>query len=307
MRREQFRAMGTTISLLLPEHAAAVGTMVARTLFATWEAALSRFRPESELSTLNRSAGVPVTVGPLLYSVLAIALDAARTTGGLFDPTMLHQITDLGYDRSFEKLTEAMPTASAPDTPGGGWRDVRMDRDRREVVLPAGIGIDLGGIAKGLAVDATLARLRQLGVASALVSAGGDLAVTGLPPEADGWSVAISGRDHTWAIPLRLGAMATSGTARRHWRQGERACHHLLDPRTGGPADTGLVSATVVAGSCAQAEVAAKVAFVLGAGAGVEYLEFVGFAGLLLEENDTWHAAGSWPVAAMAQERGELR
>src|SRR5690348_12199468 len=85
MRREDFRAMGTTISLLLPTHAAAVGCVMARSLFTVWEDTLSRFRPESELSTLNRQAGSEVIVSPLLYGVVAAALDAAQATDGLFD------------------------------------------------------------------------------------------------------------------------------------------------------------------------------------------------------------------------------
>jgi thiamine biosynthesis lipoprotein len=304
MRRETFRAMGTTISLLLPDHAFAVGAMVARTLFATWEQALSRFRPDSELSQLNANAGAPLRVSPLLYNVLATALEAARATGGLFDPTMLRQIANLGYDRSFETLPAALPNAAAPATLGGGWRDVLLDPDRREVTLPLGIGIDLGGIAKGMAVDATITRLRALGISMALVNGGGDIAILGIPPGADSWSIAVPGRDQSWAIPLRLGALATSGRSRRHWRQGEQERHHLLDPRTGVSAETSLLSVTAVAASCALAEVAAKVAFVLGTDAGVEYLEFQGLAALLVEETGAWRTAGHWPLAAMQREIG---
>jgi thiamine biosynthesis lipoprotein len=278
--------------------------MVARTLFAGWEDALSRFRPDSELSLLNQQAGVPVTVSRLLYNVLATALEAARATGGLFDPTMLRQIADLGYDRSFETLPAAMPDAAAILAPGGGWRDIRLDSERRQVTLPPGIGVDLGGIAKGMAVDATLARLRALGISMALVNAGGDIAVLGIPPGADSWSIAVPGRDQSWAIPLRMGALATSGRARRHWRQGDQERHHLLDPRTGKPAGASLLSVTAVAASCTLAEVAAKVAFVLGVDAGIEYLEFQGLAALLVEETGAWRTAGHWPIAAMQRETG---
>jgi thiamine biosynthesis lipoprotein len=304
MRRESFRAMGTTISLLVPDHAAAVGVMVARTLFATWEQALSRFCPDSELSHLNANAGVPVPVSPLLYNVLATALEAARATDGLFDPTMLRQIVDLGYDRSFETLPSTLPHAGARVMPGGGWRDVYLDPERREVTLPPSIGVDLGGIAKGMAVDAAIARLRALDISAALVNGGGDIAVLGIPPGADSWSIAVPGRDQSWAIPLRRGALATSGRSRRHWRQGTQERHHLLDPRTGSSADTSLLSVTAVAASCALAEVAAKVAFVLGMNAGIEYLEFQGLAALLVEETGAWRTAGHWPLAAMHHEIG---
>src|SRR6202011_5914404 len=130
-------------------------------------------------------------------------------TDGLFDPTLLNQITELGYDRSFESLPEVSPDAVAPAKPGGGWRDIRLDPERRAITVPSGVGIDLGGIAKGLAVDATLARLRQLGVTPALVNAGGDLAVTGTPTGNASWSIAVPGGERSWAIPLGSGATAT--------------------------------------------------------------------------------------------------
>ena len=300
IRGEQFHAMGTTISLLLPTHAAAVGTVVARCLFACWEQTLSRFQPESELSELNQApAGTPVTVGPLLYTVLAAALAAAQHTGGIFDPSMQAQIAHLGYDRSFEHLGPDVPAPMAPATPGGGWRAIRLDPEYRQVTLPAAVTIDLGGIAKGLAADATLARLRQLGIGPALVSAGGDLAVLGTPPGATAWPIAVPVLEGFRTITLGRGAMATSGRARRHWRQGEHDRHHLLDPRTGEPVVTTLQSVTTVATSCGQAEVAAKVAFVLGPDAGTEYLEAHGLAGLFVDESGAYRVAGPWPAAAM--------
>ena len=183
--------------------------------------------------------------------------------------------------------------------PGGGWRAIRLDAPARQVTLPAGIGVDLGGLAKGLAVDAALARLRGLGLTPALISAGGDLALAGTPPAAADWAIAVPGLDRSWTIPLRGGAMATSGIARRRWRQAGRERHHLLDPRTGAPAQSGLWSATVVAGRCGQAEVAAKAAFVLGAGAGADFLEARGLSGLLVDLHGNWRAVGSWPLPAM--------
>src|SRR5439155_22588655 len=128
----------------------------------------------------------------------------------------------------------------------------------------AGVGLDLGGIAKGMAVDAALARLRALGVDAALVNAGGDLAVHGRLPGGTAWPVVVQGRRAPQTVLLERGALATSGIARRRWQQGQQSRHHLLDPRTGLPAQSGLLSITVVAARCVQAEVAATAAFVLG-------------------------------------------
>ena len=93
MRREEFRAMGTTISMLLPESQSELGVKIVRALFAEWEQTLSRFLPESELSRLNQQAGTSVAVSDLLYRVLATALTAAQATQGVYDPAMLEQLT----------------------------------------------------------------------------------------------------------------------------------------------------------------------------------------------------------------------
>ena len=169
------------------------------------------------------------------------------------------------------------------------------------MTLPAGIKLDFGGIAKGMAVDAALASLRQSGVSPALVNAGGDLAVLGLPPDAEQWPIAVPGREQTWTIPLRHGAIATSGIARRHWWQGNTLRHHLLDPRTGLPAQSDLWSVTVVADRCEQAEVAAKVAFILGSKPGAEFLRRHRIAGLLVHEDGTWDTVEPWPVQLMEE------
>ncbi len=308
--RVDFPAMGTMVSLLLPTPRAASGTAAVRALFAGWEGTLSRFRPDSELSYLNRRAGETVAVGALLFEVIATALVAARASGGLYDPTLLRQIEGLGYDRSFESLPSRLAPASTPVLrAGGGWRGVYLEPASRRVTLPTGVGLDLGGIAKGMAVDAALARLAALGAAPAMVNAGGDLAVSGLPPDGDAWTVAIpcpnAGDDYV--LPLHHGAVATSGVARRHWRQGAEARHHLLDPRTGLPSASGLWSVTVVAARCTQAEAAVKVAFVLGPDAGARFLDQQGLAEYLIEKSGgyatasatvAWASAARWVMRA---------
>ncbi|HKF36570.1 MAG TPA: FAD:protein FMN transferase, partial [Ktedonobacteraceae bacterium] len=119
LRREEFRAMGTTISMLLPESQAAAGAQIVRTIFAEWEKALSRFLPESELSQLNEHAGTPVAVSDLLYTVLATALTAAQATEGVYDPAMLDQLVRLGYDRTFDELPVTRFDPIIPGEPGG--------------------------------------------------------------------------------------------------------------------------------------------------------------------------------------------
>ncbi|HEY1389073.1 MAG TPA: FAD:protein FMN transferase [Ktedonobacterales bacterium] len=310
MSRHVFAAMGTTVTVLA---SAAHGLRAFETvlaLFDEWERALSRFLPESELSRLNARAGTAVEVSPLLWDVLTTALEAARATNGRYDPTLLRQMLWIGYDRTFADIDREGRMAAPPVGQariGGDWRLIQLDQAHRQVTLQVGAGLDFGGIAKGMAVDAALRQLRALSLTPALVNAGGDLAVVGRPPGQPDWPIAIPGRGCHWTIPLRNGAIATSTVTRRNWRQGEAARHHLIDPATGEPARSDVLSATVVAPYCRQAEVGAKVALLLGARAGVRFLETHGLAGLLIPTTGDYLTAGPWPREAMNEIAGEKR
>lgn len=295
-----FHAMGTEVTVIAPRARVALAERLTRDLFEEWEATLSRFRPESELSRLNASSGRFVHLSPLLYETLSVALDAARATRGVFDPTLQPRMIQIGYDRSFETLAPRQPAqAYQPPAITGAWRDIQLDAARRMARLPRGAGLDFGGIGKGLAVDAALNALEAAGATPALVNAGGDLAVRGLPPGEARWTVAAPGRRGGWLVGLERGALATSGVAQRRWMQGDLARHHLIDPRSGEPAQTGLWSVTAAAPSCAQAEVAAKTALILGEQRGAEFISEAQLAALLVREDGGWRAAGAWPAEAM--------
>src|SRR5262245_32584832 len=178
-----FPAMGTTISVLTPEETAEAARDATRWLFAEWEAALSRFRSDSELSRLNARAGEWVAVSFLLFDVTATALEAARATNGVFDPTLLRQLVSLGYDRTFSALPPLAPPLNEAVRPGGAWCGIQLDRGERRIFLPEGVALDFGGIAKGMAADGAMERLREMGIASGCVNAGGDLATVGPPPD----------------------------------------------------------------------------------------------------------------------------
>ena len=294
MRSARFPAMGTEVHVLVPDSPLDHVALVCE-LFEEWEARLSRFRPESELSRLNARAGAPVVVSELVFRVVAEAVQAARATAGAFDPTLLHDLVRAGYDRSFDTMpAHSLGTGRLPSG-GGAWRSIGLDPGARIVELPAGCALDLGGIAKGMAVDAALDLLQALGVHSALVSAGGDLAVRGLPRPHDAWQVLV-GERRDQVVPLVRGALATSGIGRRSWRQGSRARHHILDPETGEPAESGIREVTVAAGSCGRAEAAATGAFVLGAGRGASFLLEHGLAGRFTHLDGTQSSVGTWPA-----------
>lgn len=290
--------MGTEISVLAPLERIEQAEKAVRALFGEWESVLSRFRPESELSRLNERAGRPTAVSSLLYDVVASALAAARITRGAFDPTILPDLVRLGYDRTFADLPDDASPARRLPFVGGQWHGIRLDSERRRILLPPGAALDVGGIAKGMAVDAALDRLeRELGTGTALVDAGGDLAVRGLPPGQRSWQVAIEGT--TRPVALGHGALATSGSSRRRWLQDGVERHHLIDPRTGEPAASGLRSVTVAAATCRQAEVGATAAFVLGAAEGAALIERHKLAGLLIGSSGV-DTVGRWPNQQVA-------
>ena len=251
------------------------------------DARLSRFRPESELSRLNATAGEWFAASDVLYECAALALESAECSGGLFDPTMLRQLCALGYDRDFAAIAhrEVSPAYGlhAPAN-RAAWRAIALNPRRRRIRLPAGVQLDFGGIAKGWAADVALVRYCAA-FPGALINVGGDLRAHGGPQPGELWSVGIrdprlelSGIDdpttHLATARLSRGAMATSGAVRRWWlRDGQRQ-HHLLDPRTGQPIplwtassdepDSLIATATAFAPTAAQAEVAAKVALLRG-------------------------------------------
>lgn len=254
--------------------------------FRKVESVLTRFDPESPLCQLNTAAGSWVLVPPLLYRAVAAALRAARETGGAYDPTVLTALEAAGYSRSFELGPQSMGQAR----PAGHWSAVALEPRVGAIRLPAGARLDLGGIGKGLAVDGAAWRAaqsaRRLGRhPSYLINAGGDLAVQtagGEPPV----QVDIDDPfqpDHTLAsLHLRRGAVATSSALGRCWGEG---LHHIIDPRTGRPADSGVVAATVVAGRVSRAETLAKACIVLGAERGMRLLKSKGCLGLLVADD----------------------
>ncbi len=271
MQRITFRAMGSAMLAALDsdEPTAQAWLDEVPRWFERWEQHLSRFRPDSELSALNRNPGRWTSVSAVLWAVLTAALEAARATDGLVTPTLLTAVEAAGYSRDFADGAWAgqdTPAGAGPAPSPGAWRAIELDERRRMVRLPAGVRLDLGGVAKGWAADEVAGRLGP--VAPALVDAGGDIAVSGPMANGSPWPIAVDdplGRGARLdLLLLSAGGVATSGRDYRRWRQGEDYAHHIIDPRTGRPARTDALSATVVGPSALAAEVAAKAALING-------------------------------------------
>ena len=251
--RHAFRAMGTDVELHVDAETAEEALLAAEQEIRRLEGLLSRFLPDSELSRLNRRGAL--AVGPDLLEVVGAALDARDLTAGRFDPTVHDALVAAGYDRSFELLATRNGAMSRVDVSCGGG--VTVDRSKATIALDPGVKLDLGGIAKGYAVDRALVLLA--GTGPALVDAGGDIAVAGKP-----WPVGVETSAGTLTIELSRGALATSGCDRRRWSVPDGERHHLIDPATGRSAESDLLRVTVAASTAVEAEVLAKALFLAG-------------------------------------------
>ena len=248
-----FDAMGTRCELLVD---APESSNIRRALRAAerevrrLEALLSRFRPDSELSRLNRDGSV--RAGRELLDLVRLALVARARTGGRFDPTVLPALLAAGYDRSFESISSHGRSEARGAPPCAGR--VRIDGSTRVIELDPGVQLDLGGIAKGWTAD-RLCRMLDLHGPS-LVSLGGDIAAS-RAPAAGVWPVGVEMPTGQLTIALERGGLATSGRDRRHWQRDDEKCHHEIDPLTGRPSATDLLRVTVAAATGVDAEVCA--------------------------------------------------
>jgi thiamine biosynthesis lipoprotein len=273
MQRLDFRAMGCQMRALLDSDRRAASLDTVPTWFEGWEQALSRFRADSELSQLNQRTGQWVRVSATLWDVIHLSLVAARWTDGLFSPTMLNALEAAGYDRTFAEI--AVDDRLVVPQPDGQWRAIQRQSLKRSICLPRDARLDLGGVAKGWAADRAAKKLGVHG--PALIDAGGDIAISG--PQADGspWPIGIRNPlqpdQHFETLKIAQGGVATSGRDYRRWQKGGLWQHHIIDPRTGLPAQTDVLSATVIAPSTFEAEVAAKVILLSGSEAGLDWLE----------------------------------
>lgn len=242
-----FEALGTTCTLF--------GVGVSRERLVEGErwvhnvgTRLTRFSAASELSQLNGASGRWIGISPETETVLRLALRAYEMSYGLVNVAVLPSMIAIGYTRplhegpSLAVLDAVQPAPPLPEVLEVSHRRARM----------RGPGIDLGGIAKGWMADTLCEWLGE----NVLANIGGDLRAVGGGPSGEGWPVAVA---HSTLV-LRDQGAATSSIRKRRWG----AVHHLIDPRTGSPARTGLAEVSVVADTGFVAEVVAKTALLLG-------------------------------------------
>ena len=285
----EFRAMGCQMLVAIDSPQKPAELELVPAWFEDWEQIFSRFRLDSELSMVNRRAGMPTQVSQEFADVFEIALDVERMSGGMVTPVLLDSLLRAGYDRSFDLLAPQQvfsypePILSLPRLGEVDW-----DAATRTICSPPDLHLDFGGIVKGWAATRAVERLKEIG--SSLVDAGGDIAVSG--PQADGqpWPIGVANpfnpTENLGLLQIEGGGVATSGRDRRRWLQGSHWNHHIIDPRSGAPAETDVLTATVIAPSVIQAETAAKTCLILGSQDGLVWLEAdPALAGMLVLED----------------------
>jgi thiamine biosynthesis lipoprotein len=282
-----FARMGTVVTIQVVGHAEDDGRRAARAAavtraagwFASIEKSCSRFDSESELRQLTSRVGVPVAVSSMLYAAIQFALSVAEETGGAFDPTIGQRMESRGFDRHYQ--TGESACSRIESSAGVSWRDVRLDAEAQTITLLKPLVLDLGAVAKGLAVDVAARELEPF--ENFAVDAGGDLYLGGHNAEGEPWSIGIRHpREQSLIETLRVTntAVCTSGDYEKRSATDPHV-HHIMDARSGETA-TELASVTVLAPSAMVADALATAAFVLGVSDGIAFLERHGVRGLML-------------------------
>ena len=304
-------AIGTTVRVLVTDPASADSAeAVVREELDRLDRAVSRFRPDSEVSVLarvrtTRERGWPVS--PLLREHLAAADRAFVLSGGLVDPTVGAALVRAGYDADLDVVRARGEIARATDVPAReaspvpGWRSVRLDPEGSLSLWP-GTLLDLGATGKAHSADVLAARLAARLPGGFLVDLGGDIAVAG-PTPAGGWAVGVEDPHGSLAQVVRIDgqALATSSTRARTWRVGGAERHHVIDPRTGEPARTPWAQVSVAAASALEANTAATASVVLGADAPA-WLSARRLPARLLHHDGSVVTTAGWPGHAAPEE-----
>jgi thiamine biosynthesis lipoprotein len=296
------RALGGSLRVVVTRAAdLAAATTAVDELVRNVDAAANRFREDSELSRLNLTPDRAIVVSPLLSALIAAALRGARLTNGAVDPTVGSAIKLAGYDTDFAHVPADGMAIDLVVSRVRGWQAIEFNEASRTVRLPRGVDLDLGATAKALTSDlAAAAALARIGGGGVLVSLGGDIAVAGEPPTR-GWLIQASEdsgapiQEGEETVSIKSGGMATSSTTVRKWTRGGVALHHIIDPATGLPSQGPWRTATVVAGTCVDANIASTAAIVMGPNA-VGWLEASRLPARLVDRDGSVHRVSGWPL-----------
>lgn len=267
--RISFEALGTTNAVIAYGDGAPGGLREARRRVLEIHREMNAFSDDSDVSMVSQAAGMgPVRVSADTIAVLEEASRISEATGGAFDVTVRPASALWHFNEGDVRIPSEDETARVRDLVS--WRDVSVDeRGLTAGLAHAGQSIDLGGIAKGFAADEVRRVLEDHGVADALINLGGNIVTMGSRPDAGPWMVGVqdptapTGRSAV-SFPAHDKAVVTSGVNERFAIRDGVLYHHVLDPRTCRPAETDLLSVTIVADSAMVADGLATAILVVG-------------------------------------------
>ena len=259
----QFFAMDTVMDITAYGPAAEQALPLAERRIYELDAAISAQDERSEISRLNAGSGEPLS--ETVRQLVRRALEAARVTDGAYDPTVgaLMELWGFGTDRA------AVPAASEIENSLGrtGWQQLLLTDSG--LSMPEGFCFDPGGIGKGYAAEQAKALLKEQGVRSAILSLGGNVSVLGAKPDGSDWVIGIQDPQDAAAnfalVRVKDAAVVTSGGYQRYFEEGGRRYCHILDPQTGYPAQSGLLSVTIVSQDDTMADALSTALYVMGA------------------------------------------
>jgi len=306
LRRRTFPALGTTCAIQYHtprgDDQAAAFEDAAVTWVQAFEAKYSRFRPDSLVSRINRAAGRDwIEIDADMEQLLALCETLHGMTQGLLDPTALPLIQLWNWKAPNPRIPDDAAIAAARRLVG--WRKVQ--RQPGAIFLPEpGMALDFGGFGKEYAVDIAAQIAVNYGIRDILVDFGHDLRVLGTPPGRPAWHIGLEDprRPGTaWASVALSGSrgIASSGDYVRSFQLNGRRFGHIIDPRTGWPVANGCTQATVIAPTCLHAGVLSTTAFLLGAPAGIDFIQACpGAEGILLTETTKAQTRGFYHYVA---------
>ncbi len=242
-------------------------------LFYKVERICSRFDPETELMKLSSQTGRSVAVSPILYSAVKFAVETARETGGAFDPSIGRKLERRGFNKNY--LSGHIVSSDFIEDDHAGYRDIILDDRNHSILLKKPMIIDLGGVAKGLAIDLAAEEIRTIGYSDFLINAGGDLYASGHDENGKDWTIGIRHpmrrNELVGTVQLTDAAICTSGDYERPSPVLPNE-NHLLDPFNGKSPDS-LVSCTVIAPFAMLADTFSTASFVMGPESGIKKME----------------------------------
>lgn len=292
---QDWRLWSTTARLVVTDaECMAEARAIADAVLAGIDLAVNRFRADSEIRVKADAFPLGAEVSDTLAGLARQALESAALTDGDVDPTLGNALGAVGYDRDIRLVEDDGMLVRAIASPHPGWTSVTLTGNRLHV--PAHLALDLGATAKAAAADRVAASIHSRLGCGVLLSLGGDIATAGVAPTA-GWQVLVQDtpEDPGAIVTLTDGmALATSSTQKRRWTRAGEPQHHILNPRTGLPAEPVWRSVTVAAPTCHRANTLSTAAIVRG-GKAVAWLEGLGVPARLVHLNGSVLTLGGWP------------